>query len=252
MDDKTIERIEEKYLITSKEKTELLKAIKSNLRKDEFFSEEVLSIYFDTKNYDLVIKSIDRPDFREKVRIRAYNVPKLSSPIFFEIKTKLKVGKKKIGNKRRLSLPLKDFYQYLEKDANLEELAKNFSKNNKKQVQIARELDYLMKYYRLEPKLFIGADRVAYVGKDDSNFRLTFDSNLRFREKKLRLEKGSDGEKFFPLTSDPKHDIIMEVKTMNAMPPWFARELSRLKIYPVRFSKYGKIYELIKERNKNV
>lgn len=252
MNDKTIERVEKKYLITKSEKAALLKALDPFLAKDEYFKEPVLSLYFDTKDFDLAVRSIDRPEFRAKVRVRAYNIPKLSSKVFFEIKSKLKKGKKKIGNKRRLRIPLKDFYDYYENSADLVDIAKKVSKNDFTQVQIAKELDYLMTYYDLSPKLIIATNRIAYVGKTDKNFRLTFDENLRFRETNLRLEKGGSGEKFFPTTSDPDHCIIMEVKTMNAMPSWFVDELSRLKIYPTRFSKYGKIYQLIKERNKNV
>ena len=101
--------------------------------------------------------------------------------------------------------------------------------------------------------MVISANRTAFTAKDDEEFRLTFDESLRFREKDLKLEKGSKGEKYFPTVGQKERSIIMEAKTMRAMPPWFVEELSRLHIYPVRFSKYGKIYQLINERNnKNV
>ncbi|MBQ3261164.1 polyphosphate polymerase domain-containing protein [Candidatus Saccharibacteria bacterium] len=248
MDDKTIERIEEKYLITKQEKSALLRSISKHLARDEYFKEEVLSLYFDTKDYDLAVRSIDQPAFREKIRVRAYNVPKLSSKVFFEIKAKQKIGKRKISSKRRLILPLKSFYKYQSGKANLVELASEFSHSDIQQIQIAKELDYLYKYYQLQPKVVVSANRVAYVAKANPSFRLTFDEHLRFRTDKLRLEKGSTGEEYFKNTTDPKHDIIMEVKTMPTMPPWFVSELSKLHIYPARFSKYGKIYQLIKER----
>ena len=252
MNDHIIERVEDKYLITEVEQAALLAQITKNLKRDEYFSEEVISVYYDTKDSALAIRSIDRPAFRSKVRIRSYNTPKLDSKIFFEIKSKLKTGKKKIGNKRRLLLPLKDFYRYVKKGEDLVEIVKGLKGSTFRDVQIARELDYLMKFYQLEPKVLIAADRLAYVGKDDASFRLTFDENLRFRETNLRLEKGSKGEKFFPQTDDPKHCVIMEVKTMNAMPPWFVAVLSSEHIYPTRFSKYGKIYQLLTERENNV
>ena len=252
MRDKTIERVEEKYLLTRSEKTALMKAVRKYLERDEYYKEEVLSLYFDTKNYDLAIKSIDRPDFREKVRVRAYDVPKRSSRVFFEVKTKFVQGKRKIGDKRRLSVKLGDFYKYLDKGESLERIADKSSRGDAQQLQVARELDYMMKHYRLEPKVVVTADRVAFKGKEDAEFRLTFDENLRFREDELRLEKGSRGEKYFPAVGEKERAIIMEVKTMRAMPPWFVAELSRLRIYPVRFSKYGKIYQLIQERKKNV
>ncbi|MBQ6130361.1 polyphosphate polymerase domain-containing protein [Candidatus Saccharibacteria bacterium] len=249
-DDRTIERVEEKYLISRSEKSALLKNIRKYLEKDEYYKESVLSLYLDTKHSDLANRSIDRPPFREKIRVRAYNVPAESSPVFFEVKAKLAFRYQKIGNKRRLILPLKDFYRYLETGKNLEKTVKTFSKNDRQQLQVARELDYLMKYHALEPKVLISADRTAFVGKDNPAFRLTFDENLRFRTTNLRLEKGTKGEKFFK-KSEPQN-IIMEVKTLDAMPLWFVRELSAFKIYPDRFSKYGKIYQLITERKTHV
>lgn len=252
MDDKKIERIEEKYLITKSEKTVLMREIKNKLKRDKYYKEEVLSLYFDTPNFDLAIKSIDRPDFREKVRLRAYNLPKKSTPVFFEIKTKLAKGKRKIGNKRRLIIKLGDFYKYYNKGEDLVKLIEKYTKGNWQQMQTAKELDYITKIYKLEPKVVISANRTAFVAKDDEDFRLTFDESLRFRETDLKLEKGSKGEKYFPAVGQKERSIIMEVKTMQAMPPWFVDELAKLKIYPTRFSKYGKIYQLIEEREKNV
>lgn len=246
----TIRRVEKKYLITRSEKAALLKAIKKHLKRDEYYKEEVISLYLDTDNFDLAIKTIDRPNFREKIRVRAYNIPKRSTKVFFEVKTKLAADKVKIGNKRRLIIPLKEFYTYINTGKGLEQIASKASDGNPQQIQVARELDYLIKHYGLKPKILIISNRTAFSGKNDSNFRLTFDENLRFRTTDLKLEKASTGEKYFPSTSDPKRGIIMEAKTINAMPPWFVDEISRLKIYPTRFSKYGKIYQLITERNK--
>lgn len=249
MNDKKIERVEEKYLVTKSEKAKLLKALGKKLEHDQFYKEEVLSLYFDTPNYDLAIKSIDRPNFREKVRVRAYDLPKKSTPVFFETKTKLVIGNRKIGDKRRLVLPLKDIYKYM-KGGDLVGLTEKYTKGDWQQCQVARELDYLMKFYKLEPKVVISANRTAFVAKEDKGFRLTFDESLRFRETDLKLEKGSKGEKYFPAVGEKERSVIMEVKTLTAMPPWFVAELSKLHVYPVRFSKYGKIYQLIQERKK--
>lgn len=250
MDDKKIERVEQKYLITKSEKAALMRAIKSRLKRDKYYKEDVISLYFDTPNYDLVIKSIDHPDFREKVRLRAYDLPKKSTPVFFEVKTKLKVGNRRIGNKRRLVLKLGDIYKYFNKGEDLVKLTEKYTKGDWQQMQVAKELDYIVKFYKLEPKVIIAANRTAFVARDDSGFRLTFDENLRFRETDLKLEKGGDGEKYFSVVGQKERSIIMEVKTLRAMPAWFMAELSRLKIYPTKFSKYGKIYQLIEERKR--
>ncbi|MBR2710268.1 polyphosphate polymerase domain-containing protein [Candidatus Saccharibacteria bacterium] len=252
MDIDTIQRVEEKYLISSKEQESLLKSIEKYLKKDKYFSEKVFSLYFDTKNNDFVIKSIDRPAFREKIRVRAYNIPKKNTKVFLEIKSKLAKGRIKIGNKRRLSLKLGDFYDFQAKKENLVSILKASKVEEKNQYQIAEELDYLLNFYSLEPKIIISSDRTAYSSKENDNFRLTFDKNLSFRTDDLRLEKQGNYEQYFKNTKDKKHCIIMEVKTMNAMPIWFVKELSKRKIYPSRFSKYGKIYQQITERQKNV
>ena len=47
---RTIERIEEKFLITKQQKTALMKAINKRLDHDEFYKEEILSLYLDTDN----------------------------------------------------------------------------------------------------------------------------------------------------------------------------------------------------------
>ncbi len=250
LDVRTIERVEKKYLITSQEKAKLLRAIDRHLKRDEFYKEKVMSIYFDTDNNDLVIKSIDRPNFREKVRARVYSATSGESPVFLEIKSKHAVKKKKISNKRRLVLTQSDFEEFMS-GGKLETIAKRNYADNFKQMQIAKELAYIIDYLKLKPKIMIISDRIAFSSINGSGFRLTFDEKLRFRTDGLSFRKGSKGEKYFPNTDNPKKSIIMEVKTMNAMPPWFVKELSRLRIYPTRFSKYGKIYQLINERNQN-
>lgn len=105
-----------------------------------------------------------------------------------------------------------------------------------------KEIDFCFKKYKLIPKQFIAYDRYSYREKNNRNFRVTFDFNIRNRTDKLNLEYGDLGEKLM----DEKL-YVMEVKCLDAMPIWFAKALSILKIYPTSFSKYGKIY--LKERS---
>lgn len=100
-----------------------------------------------------------------------------------------------------------------------------------------QEIDYYMKYYNLKPSIFIAYNRSSYQGIEDKNLRITFDSNLRSRRTDLRLELGDAGKKYFK-----NNEVIMEIKTLNALPLWLVKELSELKIYPVSCSKYGSIY----------
>ena len=95
-----------------------------------------------------------------------------------------------------------------------------------------------MKKNRPSPKVFIGYDRTAYAGIEDPEFRITFDRNIRYRLHDLDLRSGDYGD---PVTDDGT--VIMEVKVKDAMPLWLVPILSRNRIYPGSFSKYGACYE---------
>ena len=221
----TFRRVEIKYLLSLDEYRALLEIITPHIEKDRYFASTNCSIYFDTDNIDLAIHSMEKPLYKEKLRLRSYNVPTLDSEVFIEIKRKFDG----IGSKRRISVKLKDFYNYLETG----ELAST-------SPQIKSEIDYCISHYDLKPKLFLAYDRNSYCGRNGHNFRLTFDRNIRFRETDLRLEYGDTGNLYF------KDDyIMMETKTLDAYPLWFSQALAELKIYPVSFSKYGKVYQKI-------
>lgn len=222
MNKNIFQRVEKKYLLSKVTKEELIQNIKTMITEDNFFESTICNIYFDTNNNDLIINSLERPKFKEKVRIRSYGIPTLQDEIFFEIKEKYKG----IVGKRRIKIKLEDFYNY---------------QNNKKIIhhsQIMKEIDYYFRYYQLKPAIYIAYDRQSYKGMEDQNLRITFDSNLRSRTEDLNLEKGDYGTKYFE-----KDTCIMEIKTLGAIPLWLVKELSNLKIYPIQFSKYGKIYQ---------
>lgn len=219
-------RVEEKYLLTPEKKEEFLNKVKDKIKKDLYFESKICSIYFDTKDNDLIINSLDKPIFKEKVRIRSYGIPKLKDKIFLEVKTKYNG----VTGKRREELTLKEFYNFLDNRKNLNS-------------QIMKEISYIFDYYNLVPKVFIGYDRNSYIGINEDNLRITFDSNIRSRSEDLKLELGDAGNKLF---KDDKY--IMEIKTNGSFPIWLVNVLSELEIYPVSFSKYGNIYKQIENK----
>lgn len=229
MSENIFQRVEQKYVLTKEQKENLLKEIDEHIEKDKYFESTICNIYFDTKNNDLIINSLEKPTFKEKLRLRSYGTPNIYSDVFLEIKEKYKG----IVGKRRIKLKLKDFYSYLKKQ--------KYDETN----QIMKEINYYFEFHKLKPSIFIGYDRQSYKGIIEEELRITFDNNLRSRKDNLRLECGDFGELFF---DDDKY--IMEIKTLGAMPLWLVRALSDLKIYPTSFSKYGSIYK--KERMKQL
>ena len=231
MAQEVFKRTETKYLLTRDKYQKLLQIIAPHLEKDKYFRGTNCSIYFDSDDKYLAIHSLEKPLYKEKVRIRSYNVPKsLNDPIFIEIKKKYKGT----GYKRRVSATLGGFYDYL-KTGEL----------TTKNPQIKAELDYCFKLYNLKPALYLAYDRLSFTARDDHSFRLTFDHNVRHRQHDLRLEQGDKGELYFE-----NGEIVMEVKVTNAYPLWFTRALAALKIYPASFSKYGRVWQKLERREK--
>lgn len=214
-------RVEKKYLLSDEDYKLLLKRISNHLEKDLYYKSTICNIYFDNDNNDLIVNSLEKPEFKEKVRLRSYGIPNLNDYVYLEIKGKYNG----VVYKRRIKLKLLDYYNYLDN---------NILPNN----QIAKEIDYLVKYYNLKPKLFLAYDRLSYYDKDNKEFRITFDENIRSRDNDLHLEYGDAGKLYF---KDKMH--IMEIKTLGALPMWFIKVLSEMNIYPASFSKYGSIYE---------
>ncbi|MBR3264101.1 polyphosphate polymerase domain-containing protein [Candidatus Saccharibacteria bacterium] len=216
-------RTEIKYILSEEQVKSLMWLIEPYLKKDEYFKSTNCSVYFDDDSRYLAIHSLEKPLYKEKVRVRSYGVPKIDDTVFLEIKKKYH----SIGSKRRIPIKLSDLYTYIE-NGRLDSESEN----------IKNELDICFKRYHLKPTMFLAYDRTSYCGKDDPAFRITFDRNVRSRNYDLRLEKGDQGKKFFK-----NGEVVMEVKALDRYPFYFVRALSKLKIYPASFSKYGRVTE---------
>jgi len=237
METKVFDRIEKKYLITAEQKKKILKAIKKHMVKDGYFRSEVLNLYFDNDNYDLIIQSIDRPQFKEKLRARSYGG---YDRVFLEIKTKMKGKEANLGYKRRVMITYKDFDELINGKATMVELASR-SVETTHDIQIAKEVDYLIERFDLKPKILVIYDRESYKGED--NLRITFDEKLKYRHKNLSLIKGKRDKIYFK----DKRNTIMEVKAHGIIPLWLVKAMSEEKIYPQQFSKIGKVYEKLRK-----
>lgn len=215
-------RVEQKYLLTEEQFLILQDVMVEYFEKDKFYKTTIYNIYFDNDNNDLIINSIEKPIYKEKIRLRSYGEPSIDSVVFFEMKQKYKG----IVYKRRVNLTLKQYLKYMKR---------NIFPNN---VQIMKEIDYYIKYYKLHPYIFVGYDRLSYYLKEDSNFRVTFDTNLRSRTSDLKLKDTKDNKLYFD-----ENMYIMEIKSLYGLPLWFTRILSNNGIFPTSFSKVGNIYK---------
>lgn len=225
-------RDEQKYYLNQEQYNKLIPIINQNLIKDNYYNERIYNLYFDNINNDFIINSLNKPLFKEKIRLRSYTIPQDDDNVFLEIKRKYDG----LTSKRRIVMTYKDFNNYL-----VYGIIPNISNDQK-----YKELDYYLKHYKLEPKVNIVYDRLSYVSKDDSSFRLTIDSNLKSSTSNLQISNLNNDDSFF------SNNYIMEIKTLNGMPLWLVKSISDLKIYPVSFSKYGEIFKYTKECGQNV
>ena len=218
----TFKRFENKYLISIDEYEKLMELLSPYLVKDKYYDYNIRSVYLDTPNYDLINKSLEKPIYKEKIRIRSYGKASNNDNVFFEVKKKY-MG---ITNKRRIITTYDELNNYFENNI----IPKTINE------QIFNELDYYMKYYDLKPSVYISYNRLSYFSKDNENLRITFDKDLKYRLYDLDLSIDHNDKQII------ENKYIMEIKTLDSFPLWLVKILSTLKIYPTSFSKYGSIY----------
>lgn len=220
----TFERYEKKYLLDHEQEARFLKAIEGKMILDQYGEHTICNIYFDDDNFELIRESLEKPLYKEKLRLRTYGVPENGDhQAFVEIKKKFKG----VVYKRRIPLKLKDAEAYLYE-----------GKRPKKDSQILREIDWFKTVHGgLKPKVVLTYVRRAFYGAENPDFRMTIDRDITCRYTDLDLTKGVYGDKLLPEGSS-----LLEIKIPGIMPMWMSRILSELKIYPASFSKYGTYY----------
>ncbi|MBQ8616614.1 MAG: polyphosphate polymerase domain-containing protein [Clostridia bacterium] len=217
-------RYELKYMLTLEQKERILQAMAPHMALDQYGRTIIRNVYFDTDTYRLIRRSIEKPAYKEKLRIRSYRQVEAESPVFVELKKKYR----HVVYKRRVALPEMEAMQWVagEKHCGL-------------QSQICDEIDYFIQYYQtLHPVVFLSYEREAFYARDGSDFRVTFDDHILCREKDLSLESPIYGTPILP-----EGEVLMEIKCSGGIPLWMTHILTQEHIYKTSFSKYGTAYE---------
>lgn len=222
------ERYEKKYRLSEDSYLQLMERLAKYMQADQYGKHTICSLYFDTSDFLLIRRSIEKPKYKEKLRLRSYGIPSPDTNVYLELKKKLRG----VTYKRRVSMPYVEAQKYLLTGERPTEGG-----------QILEEINYFCQQYRPMPKVLLFYERVALFGREDSSLRITFDTDIRYRTDDFDLSMGDEGT---PLL--PSGERLMEIKVSGALPFWLSRMLSELKIYPASFSKYGTVYrKLLKE-----
>lgn len=219
-------RYELKYMLTTEQRRRVLEAMAPHMKLDKYGRTTIRNLYFDTDTYLLIRRSIEKPTYKEKLRIRSYSKADADSTVFVELKKKYK----HVVYKRRIHLTENEAMKWLSGE-----------KHTDMHTQISNEIDYFMELYgTLHPTVFLSYEREAYYAKDGSDFRITFDDNILCRQEELSLQSDAYGTAILP-----EGKVLMEIKCSGGIPLWMTEVLSREKIYKTSFSKYGTAYKTL-------
>lgn len=221
--EKSFKSHEIKYLITINQYVNLMDYLSDKVEKDVVYKSTICNVYYDTDNFELIRESIEKPIYKEKLRIRSYDKPTLDCSVYVKLKKKYD----HIVYKRREKIA----YKYILNNSFLECV----------ETQIDKEIKYFNDFYDgLTPKMFLSYEREAYYFKTDKQIRITFDTNIKYRTENVNL---------LPSISDIKllsnNLVLMELKVPFSIPYDLAKYLSSEKIFKTTFSKYGTAYKQI-------
>lgn len=217
-------RTEIKCLLNSNQFDSLFSFLQKFAKVDSYGKTRINNIYFDTPDYKLIRTSLEKPIYKEKLRLRTYGETTDDTNSFIEIKKKYDG----IVYKRRVSGRYKDAFDYLIRAG--EPLDDS---------QISREIaGFIDMYEDLRPAMRISYDRIAMAGIYDPDFRVTFDTKIEWDTESLDLRYKSIG---IPILKEGEY--MMEIKVKDSMSYELTEKLSELGIFPASFSKYGRGYE---------
>lgn len=226
-------RYEDKYIIDRSAFERVTKIIEAHMDKDIYNKDNkfypISNIYYDTHDYNLIRTSLQKPRYKEKLRLRSYGTAAKDSEVFLEIKKKYRG----IVNKRRTVLTLSEALEFI-KSGKPPEYKDYMNK------QVMNELEFFINNYRLEAKAYISYSRMAFFGRDNSDLRISFDTNICGRVYNLSLASPAGGA---PVLGNGLY--LMEIKTRFSKPLWLTRLLTEENIRRVSFSKYGSYYKML-------
>lgn len=224
----TFERYEIKYILTGDQRSRLEYLMSDRMKIDRYGHSTIRNIYYDTDDYRLIRNSLDKPVYKEKLRVRSYGRISGEDNVFVELKKKYD----SVVYKRRIALPEHSASGWL---AGEEKLPTG--------SQIGDEIEYVRRFYTgIKPKAYISYEREAYYPTDGEDLRITLDSNILARDYDLSLLCGVYGS---PVID--RDLTILEVKVPGAFPMWLIRFLDKNGIKKTSISKYGSYYRNMRQ-----
>lgn len=102
------ERYEKKYCLTLSQQRFLLERMTPYMKKDAYGEYTICNIYYDTDDYRLIRASLEKPVYKEKLRVRSYGVPQADGRVFVELKKKFDG----VVYKRRITMDIQTWSRF--------------------------------------------------------------------------------------------------------------------------------------------
>lgn len=240
----TFERKEVKYRLNAMQVRAIKQALSAHMAPDEYGQTSITSVYYDTPNRDMISRSLEKPAYKEKLRLRTYGPRNASAPVFVELKKKHEgiVYKRRIAASEpaaRLLMVGVPYERAISRYPLVDE-ALEAESHSAKSLQIAEEIAACVRRNSpVLPSMAILVERVAWAplldarGAEAEGVRITFDERIRYRD--LFAPAGKRAS--VPLLA--AGEAIMEVKVPGAYPLWLQGPLAEWGGRPAMFSKYG-------------
>ena len=229
----TFKRYEKKFRINGAQLAELIPYFLKFMNYDEYCKNgekyTIYNIYYDMQNSDIIRDNDNASTYKEKIRLRSYETAGKPEDIAF---LELKKKENGIGNKRRISIRFDEVDDMLYRAIAPE--YDDYLSN-----QVAKEILYYISLHSVKPTVYLQYDRLAFFGKDDDEFRITIDSNIRTRRENFIF--GPTDEDKIQL---PEDTYIMEIKLLGSLPLELAHKLSNMEIFSSGYSKYGNEFKM--------
>lgn len=212
-------RKELKFLIDSRQRQQLAEIFGEKMLPDAYPHSSIRNLYYDTPDFRLIRRSLEKPVYKEKLRLRCYGG---SEQVFLEVKKKYQG----IVYKRRIATTELQVEAFMERRGSIAD------------TQIGREMVYFRDFYQtLQPRVYISYERDAWFSREDPGLRITMDDQIYYRFEDLKMDLPPLGQAILP-----PELTLMEVKAENAIPLWLTWLLAQQRIHRISFSKYGRAY----------
>ena len=79
-------RVEKKFMLTQDKFENIWPDLMEQMEVDAYGGHTICNLYYDTPTDELIRNSIEKPVYKEKLRLRSYGVPDKDSDVFWKLR----------------------------------------------------------------------------------------------------------------------------------------------------------------------